>query len=222
MAIAERLVAGEGWSGCRRPSPGRPRWSWSPTPRRRSTYAAIDLVVQAEHGPDGLAYLITWSEAAADAITEEVARLTDASPRRAEILATLERGGYAVLVDGPEQAMAVANVIAPEHLELLNDDPESLVPLDPQRRRGVPRPVGPGQRRRLHRRPQPRAADRPLGPLRERPAGRRLSQAHPRASASTATGCRRLAPHVVALAASEGLAAHADSVRIRAGPGTPA
>ena len=28
-------------------------------------YAAIDLVVQAEHGPDGLAYLITWSEDAA-------------------------------------------------------------------------------------------------------------------------------------------------------------
>ena len=34
-----------------------------------------------------------------------------------------------MLVDGPEQAMAVANAIAAEHLELLNDDPESLVPL---------------------------------------------------------------------------------------------
>ena len=32
--------------------------------------AAIDLVVQAEHGPDGLAWLVTWSEPTADAITE--------------------------------------------------------------------------------------------------------------------------------------------------------
>ncbi len=36
--------------------------------------AAIDLVVQAEHGPDGLAWLVTWSEAVAEAVTAEVDR----------------------------------------------------------------------------------------------------------------------------------------------------
>ena len=128
----------------RSPSGWWPATGWSGVPsafagpsevvggRRRTTpvaFAAVDLVVQAEHGPDGLAYLITWSEAAADAISAEVARLTDASPRRTEIVATLARGGFAVLVDGPEQAMAVANVIAAEHLELLNDDPSRSCPL---------------------------------------------------------------------------------------------
>src|SRR5436305_8263349 len=46
-------------------------------------YAAIDLVVQAEHGPDGLAWLITWSEATADAVDAAVERLVGSSARRA-------------------------------------------------------------------------------------------------------------------------------------------
>ncbi|MEA3018842.1 MAG: histidinol dehydrogenase, partial [Actinomycetota bacterium] len=92
----------------------------------RPQFAAIDVVLQAEHGPDGLAWLITWDDAYAELVTAEVARIVEASPRRADITATLREGGYAVIVDGPEQAMAVANAIAPEHLELLVDDPESL------------------------------------------------------------------------------------------------
>ena len=52
-----------------------------------------------------------------------------ASPRRADLEATLAKGGYACLVDGPEAALAVANVVAPEHLELLCDGAEELLPL---------------------------------------------------------------------------------------------
>jgi len=92
-------------------------------------FVAVDLVVQAEHGPDGLAWLITWSEQVLEAVTDAVAVLVSKSPRRAEIEATLAGGGYAVLVEGPAAAMAVANEIAPEHLELCCDSPEALVPL---------------------------------------------------------------------------------------------
>lgn len=92
-------------------------------------FAAIDVILQAEHGPDGLAWLITWDEAVADAVTAEVARLTEAAPRRDDIAATLAEGGYAVVVDSPEAAIRVADLVAPEHLELLCADPESLVPL---------------------------------------------------------------------------------------------
>ena len=92
-------------------------------------YVAIDLVVQAEHGPDGLAWLITWSEPVLEAVTEAVARFVAESPRRGEIEATLAGGGYAVLVEGPEQAMAVANEIAPEHLELCCDNARAMIPL---------------------------------------------------------------------------------------------
>ena len=47
-------------------------------------YVAIDLVVQAEHGPDGLAWLITWSEQVLEAVSGAVA-----SPR----VAVTEAGG---------------------------------------------------------------------------------------------------------------------------------
>jgi histidinol dehydrogenase len=92
-------------------------------------FAAVDVILQAEHGPNGLAWLVTWSEAAADAIDAAIARMVAASPRRAEIESTFAEGGWAVLVDGPEAAMEVANGIAPEHLELMTADPEALVPL---------------------------------------------------------------------------------------------
>ena len=91
--------------------------------------AAIDLVVQAEHGPDGLAWLVTWSEEVAEQVAAEVDRLVAGSPRRADLEATLGDGGYVVLVDGPAQALSVSNVVAPEHLELLVDDAASLLPL---------------------------------------------------------------------------------------------
>ena len=92
-------------------------------------HAAIDVVLQAEHEPDGLAWLVTWDEAVADAVTEAVARLVPASPRRQQLEATLAEGGYAVVCDDAAHALAVSNAIAPEHLELLVDDPEALLPL---------------------------------------------------------------------------------------------
>jgi histidinol dehydrogenase len=90
---------------------------------------AADLVAQAEHGPDGAAILVTWDEAVADAVDDAVGKLTAEAPRRAEIEATLESGGRTVLVDAPDLAVEAANAIAPEHLELITADPESLVPL---------------------------------------------------------------------------------------------
>ncbi len=108
-------------------------------------WAAIDVVVQAEHGPDGLAWLVTWSPRAADAIEAEVDRLVAGSPRRADLEATLGSGGYLALVDGPAAGPGVANVVAPEHLELLVEDAVELLPLVRSRRCGVPRPVRPGQ-----------------------------------------------------------------------------
>lgn len=91
-------------------------------------YAAIDVVVQAEHGPGGLAWLITADPSVADDITAEVSRITEASPRRDDIEATLAEGGYAVVVDDEAAAMIVANAIAPEHLQLMVNDPRRLVP----------------------------------------------------------------------------------------------
>lgn len=92
-------------------------------------FAAVDVILQAEHGPGGLAWLISWDEAALDAICDEIAAQVAVAPRAEDITSTFAEGGYAVLVDSPEQALAVSNTIAPEHLELITEDPQALVPL---------------------------------------------------------------------------------------------
>lgn len=91
-------------------------------------FAAVDVVVQAEHGPDGLAWLVCWDASVADAVTAEIDRIVEASERRDEIRSTLAAAGYAVVCRDAAQAMEVANAIAPEHLQLMTADPEALVP----------------------------------------------------------------------------------------------
>jgi histidinol dehydrogenase len=90
-------------------------------------WVAADLLAQAEHGPGGLAIVITWSEAFADAVDTSLSVLLERTTRRAEAEATLSSGGRLVLVDNAAEAIAVANVIAPEHLQIMNDDPDMLV-----------------------------------------------------------------------------------------------
>jgi histidinol dehydrogenase len=182
----------------------------------RPQLAAIDVVLQAEHGPHGLAWLITWDEAYADLVTAEVARIVEASPRRAEIESTLREGGYAVLVDGPEQAIEIANRIAPEHLELLVADPDALLPLI-QNAGAVfcgewaPASVG----------------DYLAGPNHVLPTfgSARFSEAlrvddflkHVHVVTLDRAALDKVAPHVATLARAEGLAAHAESVELRTG-----
>jgi histidinol dehydrogenase len=179
-----------------------------------ASYAAIDIIVQAEHGPDGLAWLVTWSDEVAERVTAEVDRLVAESPRREEIEATLDGGGYAVLVEDAARAIEVSNAIAPEHLELLCADAESLVPL--VRHAGAvfvgpyaPASVGDYMAGPSHVLPTYGSA-RFAGALR---VDDFLKQIH--VVTVEESGLARLAPHVAALAEAEGLAAHAESVRIR-------
>lgn len=88
---------------------------------------ATDILVQAEHGPLGLAWCVTWDEAVADAVSAEVAAQVAVAERRDEIEATLGDNGYVVLCDSPDQALEIVNVVAPEHLELIVADPPALV-----------------------------------------------------------------------------------------------
>ncbi len=90
-------------------------------------FAAVDVILQAEHGPNGLAWFVTWNDAFADEVTASIERLVADAPRRAEIESTLGTSGMVVVTDSPEQAMAVSNFIAPEHLEIQTADNEALV-----------------------------------------------------------------------------------------------
>jgi histidinol dehydrogenase len=215
VALAQRLVAGEGAVGVPSAFAGPSEVAVVVDDTTPAGYAAVDLVVQAEHGPDGLAYLITWSEDAAVAIAGEVARLVAASPRRQEIESTLDRGGFCVLVDGPAQAVEVANVVAAEHLELMNAGAEEL--LADVRNAGAvfvgpwaPASVGDYMAGPNHVLPTARSArfGSALG-VKDFTKEMHVIQLD-------REGLVRLAPHVEALAGSEMLPAHAESVTIRA------
>jgi histidinol dehydrogenase len=90
---------------------------------------AADLLAQAEHGPGGTAVLVTWEPAVADAVDHAIEVQVRESDRSVEIEATLLGGGRIVLVDGAVAAIEVVNVIAPEHLQLMTADPDSLLEL---------------------------------------------------------------------------------------------
>ena len=177
-------------------------------------YAAIDVVLQAEHGPDGLAWLVTWDEAVATAVADVVADLVPRSPRREHLEATLADGGYVVLCDGPEQALAVSNAIAPEHLELLVADPEALLPLVRHAGAVFCGPHSPAS-----------LGDYLAGPNHVLPTfgSARFSGAlrvddflkHIHVVEADAAALAAVALHVEALARYEGLDAHAESVRVR-------
>ena len=92
-------------------------------------FAAIDLIVQAEHGPDGQSWLISPDEEILETILKEVKVLVNKSMRRQEIMSTFDRGGFAVLVKDLTQAFDVANTVAPEHLQLMIENPENYLSL---------------------------------------------------------------------------------------------
>lgn len=90
-------------------------------------YVAIDLMVQAEHGPDGKSWLIAYDEATVDAVEAALRELLAVAPRKGDIESTLAVGGHVALVRDGHQAVEVANAIAPEHLQLMTADAESIV-----------------------------------------------------------------------------------------------
>lgn len=179
-------------------------------------YAAVDVILQAEHGPDGLAWLITWDESVADAVAATVAELVPRSPRRAHLEATLAEGGYVVLCDDAAHALEVSNAIAPEHLELLVDDAASLLPLVRHAGAVFCGPFAPAS-----------VGDYLAGPNHVLPTygSARFSGAlrvddflkHVHVVTIGQQGLDEVADHVEVLATYEGLDAHAESVRIRRG-----
>lgn len=173
----------------------------------RPAWIAADLVAQAEHDADARAILITWKPALARAVAAEVERL---APRQGPARTALRRNGAAIVVPGRDQAMALADRLAPEHL--VCDDNEMAAGV----RHGAAF-VGPWTAQA--------AGDYATGSNHVLPTGGAarhrggLSAADFVRVASrqrlTRRGLERLAATVTMLAEAEGLAGHAHSIRTR-------
>ena len=90
-------------------------------------WVAADLLAQAEHDPMARAVLLTPSRALVDAVAAAAERQLAALPRREIAGAALRSHGAFVLTRSLEEAVEVANLLAPEHLELQVTDPDALL-----------------------------------------------------------------------------------------------
>jgi histidinol dehydrogenase len=177
-------------------------------------HVAADLIGQAEHDPDAIAWLVTTSAELASRVPGDVDALLARNPRRDVARAALEANGAIVVVDSLEDAAAVADLRAPEHLELLVREP--LVLAGRIRNAGAiflgassPEPMG----------------DYFAGPNHVLPTGGTARFASPlgvydfvkRTSliGLSPARLRRDADDVIRLAESEGLHGHAEAVRVR-------
>ena len=86
-------------------------------------YVAADMLSQAEHDELASAILITTSKELAEKVSEEVDKFTAELSRTEIIQKSLDNYGYILLADSMEQAIETTNEIASEHLEILTKNP---------------------------------------------------------------------------------------------------
>jgi len=176
--------------------------------RGRTSWIAADLVAQAEHDPDARCVFITWNRDFANRVAKAVSAMRRGKPVAERSLAA---NGAIVMCRSSDDAMEVANRLAPEHLVL--------------------------ERESLARRPLTAGAVF-IGPYSAQAAGDYATGSNhvlPTSGAArsrgglsaadfvrvmsvqrvTREGLARLAPTVLSLARAEGLTAHAQSIEIR-------
>jgi len=177
-------------------------------------WIAADLLAQAEHDPVAQSILITTSPAEADAVEAAVARQLETLPTAAVAGASWRDFGAIILVPNLAASLPLLDALAPEHAELMVDDPDWLF----ARMRHAGSVF-------LGRHTPEAAGDYLAGPNHVLPTGRRARFASGlsvvdfmKRTTFLDCGPRGLAaigPAGAAIADVEGLAAHAASIRLR-------
>ena len=86
-------------------------------------YVAADLLSQAEHDEMASAILVTTSRAFGEAVSAEIDAYLEKLSRREIIEKSLDNFGYILVAASREEAIAAVNAIAPEHLEIVMENP---------------------------------------------------------------------------------------------------
>jgi histidinol dehydrogenase len=180
-------------------------------------WIAADLLAQAEHDPVAQSILITTSAEEADAVADAVAHQLMDLPTAAAARASWDSYGAIITIPDVDSALPLLDALAPEHAQLMLDDPE---PLFSRMRHAGSIFLG---------RHTPEAAgDYLAGPNHVLPTGRRARFASGLSvidfmKRTTFLECgilglEAIGPDGALLADSEGLAAHAASIRRRLNP----
>ncbi|MCQ8902559.1 MAG: histidinol dehydrogenase [Methanothrix sp.] len=176
-------------------------------------FIAADMIAQAEHDPSSIAVLVTTSEPLMRAVETEISSQMEKAERRDIVQASLERCAL-LLAEGMDDAMAFSNAFAPEHLELMVRDPMDA--LNMVRNAGSVflghyTPVAAGDYATGTNHVLPTAGYAKIF------SGLNIDAFTKKISiqSMTAEGLESLADVIIKMAESEGLRAHAESVRIR-------
>ena len=179
-----------------------------------AAFVAADLLSQAEHDTRASAVLVTTSEALARRVDAELGEQLSRLPRHEIAGQSLRDYGACIVVGSLEEAVQVVNELAPEHLELLVDDPWRV--MTQVRNAGAiflgaysPEPVG----------------DYFAGPNHVLPTGGTARYAsalsvddfvrHQSVIAYSRERLMRTGPNIASFARAEGLEAHARSIELR-------
>ncbi|NVM02267.1 MAG: histidinol dehydrogenase [Candidatus Helarchaeota archaeon] len=90
-------------------------------------FIATDILSQAEHEPGTFCFLLTTSSEIAKATISKLNKLIPELPKKEFASEALEKNGFFILVESIEEAIQLANEIAPEHLEIQIKDPKSVL-----------------------------------------------------------------------------------------------
>ncbi len=181
-------------------------------------WIAMDLFSQAEHDELAQALLLTPDAGLADAVAASIGRLLPGQPRRDIITASFANRGALVVTRDLDEAVALSNRVAPEHMEIVTADPQALLP---QIRHAGAIFVGHYSSEAL--------GDYCAGPNHVLPTVRTARFSSPlgvydfvkrsNVIQVSARGAQRLGPIAAVLARGEHLTAHAMSAELRLDPG---
>jgi len=93
----------------------------------REDYLAIDLLSQAEHDEMASSILITTDEELANKVSDKIEEFLGTLSREAIARKSIEERGAIIVTQDMDEAIALMNEIAPEHLEVITKDPMSLL-----------------------------------------------------------------------------------------------
>lgn len=91
-------------------------------------YCAADILARAEHDPNAAGVLVTWSRTLAIKTAEEVKRQLPTLARQEIIMQSLNKYSAIIVASSIEEAIGFTNEYAPEHLEILVENPYDFLP----------------------------------------------------------------------------------------------
>jgi histidinol dehydrogenase len=89
-------------------------------------FVALDMISQAEHGPDCIAGLITTSKELAENVLDELRKIAPSIRRSDIVVKALSSHGFIIICETADEMIEFANAFAPEHVEIITREPRKV------------------------------------------------------------------------------------------------